>query len=193
MNSYIFFEHCYIDSGLDEKFLYFYQQIIQCLKSDEYERSLLLIENKQSMITTVRHRFYLGICTMAMGVHVNCDESECVEAKHLLEFYLLRYINFIHYFLTQSQDNSLNNLVCLTGIISFLVNYTLIIDNDNNRQLLFDLFSIVLQEKFYTNIRINWITYETILIDTTICYLIIYCFDNRLLVQKMIQINENYI
>ena len=44
--SYIFFEHSYIDSTLDEKFLYFYQQMMQCLKSDEYKRSLVI--NRQS-------------------------------------------------------------------------------------------------------------------------------------------------
>ena len=191
--SYIFFEHSYIDSTLDEKFLYFYQQIIQCLKSNGYERSLVLIDNHQTMITTVRHRFYLGICTMAMGIHVNCDENECGESKDLLELYLPRYITFIHYFLTENQENSLNSLACVTGIITYLVNYTLIIDNDHNQQLLIDLFSILLHENFYMNIRINWSTYETILIDSTICYLIIYCFDNRLVVQKLLRTNENYI
>ncbi|CAF3952855.1 unnamed protein product, partial [Rotaria sordida] len=75
--SYIFFEHSYIDSTLDEKFLYFNHQIIQCLNSNEYKQSILLIENNQTMIITVYHRFYLGICTMAMGIHVNCDENEC--------------------------------------------------------------------------------------------------------------------
>ena len=191
--SYIFFEHSYIDSTLEEKFLFFNQQIIQCMKSNEYERSLLLIENNQTMITTVRHRFYLGICTMAMGVHVNCDENECDEAKALLELYLSRYINFVHHFLTQNQDSSINSLACLTGIITYLVNYTLIIDNDNNRQLLIDFFTIILQENSYMNIRINWTTHETILIDSIICYLIIYCFDNRLMIQRILQDNENYI
>jgi len=191
--SYIFFEHSYIDSTLDEKFLYFYQQIIQCLKSNEYKRSLSLIENNEILLTTIHHRFYLGICTMAMGIHVNCDENECTEAKDLLELYLSRYIIFINYFLNKNPDNSFNNFVCLTGIITYLINYTLIIDNDNNKQLLIDLFSIILHENFYMNISINWSTYETILIDSIICYLIIYCFDNRLLIEQIIQINNNYI
>ena len=34
-------------------------------------------------------------------------KSECDEAKDLLEFYLLRYSNFIHYFLTQNQADPL--------------------------------------------------------------------------------------
>jgi hypothetical protein len=191
--AYIFFEHSYIDSTLDEKFLYFYQQIIQCLKSNEYERSLVLVDDNQTMMITARHRFYLGICTMAMGIHVNCDENECVESKNLLELYLSRYITFIHYFLAENRENSLNSLACVTGILTYLVNYTLIIDNDTNQQLLIDLFSIILQENVHTNIRINWSTYETILIDSTICYLIIYCFDNRLLVEKLLQTNEHYI
>ncbi|CAF1282680.1 unnamed protein product [Rotaria sordida] len=191
--SYIFFEHSYIDSTLDEKFLYFNHQIIQCLNSNEYKQSILLIENNQTMIITVYHRFYLGICTMAMGIHVNCDENECDNAKFLLELYLSNYIIFINYILKQNQINTLNNLSCLTGIITYLINYTLIIDNNNNRQLLIYLFSLILHENIYMNICMNWSTYETILIDSIICYLIIYCFNNYLLIQYIIQIDNNYI
>ncbi|CAF1471821.1 unnamed protein product [Adineta steineri] len=191
--SYIFFEHSYIDAILDEKFRYLNQQIIQCLKSNEYERSLFVIDNNQPMVITVRHRFYLCICTMAMGTHVNCDDNECEEAKNLLELYLSRYNIFIHFFLNENQINSLNSLACVTGIVTYLVNYTLIIDNDNNQQLLFDLFLIILHENFYKNIRLNWSTYETILIDSIICYLIIYCFNNRLLIHQFLRLDDNYI
>ncbi|CAF1396021.1 unnamed protein product [Adineta steineri] len=191
--SYIFFEHSYIDAILDENFRYFNQQIIQCLKSNEYERSLFVLDNNHSMVITVRHRFYLCICTMAMGTHVNCDDNECEEAKNLLELYLSRYNIFIHFFLNENQINSLNSLACVTGIVTYLVNYTLIIDNDNNQQLLFDLFLIILHENFYKNIRLNWSTYETILIDSIICYLIIYCFNNRLLIHQFLRLDDNYI
>ncbi|CAF3557092.1 unnamed protein product [Rotaria socialis] len=192
--SYMFFEHSYVDSRLDEKFLYFNQKIIECLKSDEYKQNLLSINNNQTMIITALHRFYIGTCTMAMGIHVNCDENESDDdAKNLLELYLSYYINFIQYFSSQIQENSLNNLVCLTGIITYVVNYTLVIDNDNNRKLLFDLFSIILHENFYMNICIHWSTYETILFDSIICYLIIYCFDNMLLIQDLLRTDNNYI
>ena len=191
--AYIYFEHSYIDSTLDERFLVFYRQIIQCLKSNEYERSLVLIENQPTMITSIRHRFYLGVCTMAMGIHVNCDDNECDEAKNLLELYLPRYISFIHCFLMQNADHSQNTLACLTGIITYLVNYTLIIDNESNRQLLFDLFSLTLREDYYPNIRLNWTTYETILLDSTISYLIIYCFDDRQVVRDLLQTDERYL
>ncbi|CAF1328862.1 unnamed protein product [Rotaria sp. Silwood1] len=187
--SYMFFEHSYIDSTLDEKFLYFNHQIIRCLNSNEYQQCILSIENSQTMIITIHHRFFLGICTMAMGIHVNCDENECDNAKIILELYLSNYIIFINNFLIQNQIN----LSCLTGIITFLINYTLIIDNDNNRQLLINLFSLILNKNIYMNICINWSTYETILIDSIICYLIIYCFDNHLLIQYLIQTDENYI
>jgi hypothetical protein len=130
---------------------------------------------------------------MAMGIHVNCDETECHQAKNILEVYLSRYIIFLHSFVIQNEENSYNNFVCLTGILTYLVNYTLIIDHDYNQQLLMDLFSLILQEKFYFNIKINWSTYETILIDSIICYLILYCFDNRILIQQILRTNENYI
>lgn len=191
--AYIYFEHSYIDSTLDERFLVFYRQIIQCLKSDQYERSLVLIENHTTMITTVRHRFYLGVCTMAMGVHVNCDDNECEEAKNLLELYLPRYISFIHCFLIQDAEHSSNTLACLTGIITFVVNYTLVIDNENNRQLLLDLFTLTLRDHYYSNIRLNWSTYETILFDSTISYLIIYCFDDRQIVRDLLQNHNHYL
>ncbi|CAF5207245.1 unnamed protein product, partial [Rotaria magnacalcarata] len=183
-----------IDSRLDEKFLYFNQKIIECLKSDEYKQNLLSINNNQTMIITALHRFYIGTCTMAMGIHVNCDENESDDdVKNLLELYLSYYINFIQYFSSQIQENSLNDLVCLTGIITYVVNYTLVIDNENNRKLLFDLFSIILHENFYMNICIHWSTNETILFDSIICYLIIYCFDNMLLIQDLLRTDNNYI
>ena len=191
--SYIYFEHSYVDASLADKFLLFNRQIIQCLKSEQYERSLLLVENSPRMITTVRHRFYLGMCTMAMGVHVNCDENECDEAKHLLESYLSRYITFIHAYLTQDQEQPSNSLVCVTGIVSFLVNYTLIIDNDNKQQLLADLFAITLRENYYSCLRINWSTYETILLDSIVCYLIIYCFNHRSIARQILRDHHDYL
>ena len=189
--SYIFFEHNYIDSTLDEKFHYFNRQIIQCLKSSEYKQSLLIIENNQAIMLTVRHRFYLGICTMAMGIHVNCDENECDDAKSLLELYLPHYITFIHHLLTHKQNRSLDNLVCLTGIITYLINYTLVLNNNDNLQLLIDLFSIILNENFYMNISANWSKYETILIDSIVGYLMIYCLNNCLIVKQLLRTHDN--
>lgn len=190
--AYIFFEHSYIDSTLDERFLYFYERIIERLQSSEYQRSLLTFEQSQLSITSVRHRFYLGVCNLAMGTHVNCDENECEEAKNLLELHLPRYITFVHHFLADNHANSVNSIASVAGIVAYLVNYTLMIDNENNRQMLMDLFAIVLHEGFYANIRVNWATYETILFDSTICYLIIYCFDNRLLVRQMLGVDEHH-
>lgn len=191
--SYIFFERSYIDSTLDEKFLYFNQQIMKCLQSDDYKQCILSIDNTQTKMLTALHRFYIGICTMAMGVHVNCDTNECEDAKNLLEVYLLHYNNFINYFTTQKQYNSINSMACLTGIVTFLVNYTLVINNTNNRQLLIDLFSIILHEDFYTSISNCWSTYETVLIDSIVCYLIVYCFDDVLLIQNLLTTNEDYV
>ena len=191
--SYIYFEHSYVDSSLADRFLLFNRQIIQCLKSEQYERTLLLVETSPRMITTVRHRFFLGMCTMAMGVHVNCDDNECDEAKHLLESYLSRYIAFVHAYLTQEQDQPSNSLVCVTGIVTFLANYILIIDNDNKQQLLDDLFAITLQESYYSCLRINWSTYETILLDSIICYLIIYCFNHRSIARQILRGHHDYL
>ncbi|UJR13902.1 hypothetical protein I4U23_000908 [Adineta vaga] len=76
--SYIFFEHSYIDSTLDEKFHLFYNQIIQCLKSKGYERSLLIFDHHQILITTVRHRFYL------VRQIIRIDENYISKLEHLI-------------------------------------------------------------------------------------------------------------
>ena len=191
--AYIHFEHSYVDTNLDEDFLRFNQQIIPCLRSHNYERSLVLMENQTKTMITARHRFYLGMCTMAMGVHVNSDENECDEAKRILEIYLPRYISFIHHFLLENSHLTSNNLSCLTGIITYLVNYTLIINNDHHRQLLKDLFSLCLCEEYYPLIRRYWSTYETILLDSIICYLIIYCYDDQVVVKQLLENVDDYV
>ena len=52
---------------------------------------------------------------------------------------------------------------------------------------------IILNENLYTNITKNWSTYETILLDSIICYLLIYCFDNYIIIQQILLTNEYYI